>query len=433
MKNIPFILLIVVLTIFSIQAQEPNNQYYSNDYNGFEDMVYKSNIQTVLIYRSGWELSYPVIKLNDDSKICLAFDDITTNIRNYWYTIIHCDAEWRASNLNQSDYIQGFPETQINDYQFSFNTTCSYIHYKVEIPNQNMKPLLSGNYIIKVYEDSNQENVVLTSRFSIVDEKVKIDALVHRATWVNEKKEGQEVDFTVQHKNYTINDAEREIKVFVLQNNRKDRAIAGLKPKSVSFGMISYDYDKENVFDGGNEFRYFDAKNVKFRAIRTKDIYFIPPYYHFELREDGLTNQKYYTFHEDLNGKRLIKLENDDKSEIDADYVFVHFTLYYPTPLIDGAVYVNGTFSDWRCTDKNRMSYNIEKKSYELILFLKQGYYNYVYTFLKEGSKQGEESFLEGNYYQTENDYVIYIYHHEFSSRYDKLIGWTVVNSIKRL
>ena len=95
----------------------------------FYNKIFKENIKTVLLHKDGWELSYPIIELNGDDKMNLSFDDLDNDIKNYSYTIIHCDYEWKESRLSQSDYIDGFTENPIEDYAYSYQSSLHNLTY----------------------------------------------------------------------------------------------------------------------------------------------------------------------------------------------------------------------------------------------------------------------------------------------------------------
>ncbi len=398
----------------------------------YENYIYKENIKTILLHKQGWELSYPIINLNSEDKLKLSFDDLDGDIKDYYYTIIHCDASWQPSDLLPADYIEGFIENQIQDYKYSFNTLYRYIHYNLIIPNENIKPKISGNYILKVYEDYDETNLVLTKRFVIVEHKVTISANVKRATLLDLRRSSHEIDFTLSYSAYSINNPYRDIKVVIAQNNRWDNVITNLKPLFVKYNELVYDYEEGNVFSGGSEYRYFDIKSVRYQSDRIWKIHYEKPYYHIYLFNDEKRTFKIYYFYQDLNGKCFIKIQEGEDSEVEADYVYVHFTLPYDSPIIDGNIYVFGGLSDWSFNTNNQMKYNFDKKAYELTMLLKQGYYNYEYVCVKDGSKVADNTFIEGSHYETENDYIIYIYHRDISSRYDKLIGFEIVNSLRK-
>jgi hypothetical protein len=393
-----------------------------------ENKVYRENIETVLLYKEGSETTYPIINLTGTEKLTLSFDEIAEdeNYKDFQYTIIHCDANWKQSDLMFSEYIDGYEENDMVEISNSFSTFCKYVNYQITFPNDYINFQISGNYIIKVYEDYDTENVVLTKRFCVTEQLIKIEATAKKPTNPSLMDSYHEVDFSIDYSGYTINNPIKDLKVVISQNNRSDNLINGLTPKFIKDKNLDYNYDFENTFPAGNEFRYFDSKNIKFSSERIGKIEFTDNFYHQYLKEDKIRSTEPYLFNKDLNGLRVIRSEQGLNSSTDADYSFIHFTFKRDFPFIDD-LYIIGEFTDWQCDEKYKMSYNYELQQYEAVLFLKQGYYNYFYTL--KSSIKNNTAVTEGNFYQTENDYLIYVYHYDTSFRYDRLIGVKIFNS----
>ena len=414
------------------------DDYYKKEHFRFENYIYKDNIKTALLYKEGWQLSSPVFELNSNEKIKLSFDDLDADSKNYYYTIIHCNANWEPSDIRDSEYIEGFIENQITDYKFSFNTMQNYTHYNLVIPNEDLKVRKSGNYILKVYLDNDPDNVVLSSRFMVVDRKITIQAKVKQATSINDRNYKQEIDFTIIHKGYDIADPYGDIKVIITQNDRWDNAIKNLKPLFIRNNELIYDYDEDNVFSAGNEYRHFDIKSMRYQSERIRKITFelskqvdssLEKNHHVYLLNDEKRSIKRYSSEIDINGKQFIKTDEGTDSETEADYAYVHFSLLYDAPLIDGNLYVFGAISLWNFSRESQLKYNYKRFAYETTMYLKQGYYNYEYVFLQDGETVADNTFIEGSHYETENDYTIYVYHNSFGDNYDQLIAVEKFNS----
>ena len=411
--------------------EDTTKQYFDENFLRFDNHSYRAEIKTIRMYPEFEVLSDPVMNLNSGEHIVLDFDDLNGETKDYYYKIIHCTSNWESSNLSYSDYIDGFEINQISNYDFSFNTYFNYVHYNLTIPNNDIKIKLSGNYLLQVFEDYNEDNLVLTRRFYVMEPKVMIEAEVKRASLVEKMNSHQEIDFTLKTGIY-INDPFKELKVVVQQNNMWDSRNESLKPLYIKDGEFIYDYQDENLFPGTNEFRSFNAKDIKFESQGIKSIEFIRPYYHFFLTKSEVRRFKVYFYDEDLNGKYAVDVANGRDIDVEADYVFVHFTLAYPAPLVDGNLYIYGMLSDWGFHSYNKMKYNFDTKSYDCTMLLKQGYYNYMYAFYKDGETKSDIGYIESNHYETENDYSIFVYLKENSSRHEKLIGYKKVNSLKR-
>lgn len=421
------LLLSGMLVMYNISGQPSHNEYGS-----IPDRVYKESIRSVILHRAGWELSYPVIEINSPDQVTLSFDDLADEIKNYSYSLIHCDANWQPSIIQEEEYMEGFNRNQIYDYALSFNTYVNFVHYTLNIPNEDVNLRLAGNYIIRICEDYDEEKVVMTKRFAVTESQVSINAEIIRPVTQPYMDSGHEIIFTVFYGQLDVIDPYNEIQVRVCQNNRQDLVLNNLKPLIVREGTLEYTGHSQNVLPGGNEYRNFEMKNLKYQSEFVKNIDFVNPYYHVELFPDKPRQKNVYFFNEDLNGRYFIDIQGSAKKHLDADYVFVHFTLLHDPPLTDGKVYVFGALTNWAVGNYNMMEYNFDRKAYEATLLLKQGYYNYEYVFVSDLTHVIDPFDLEGSHFEAENDYVIYVYYRPAIARFDRLVGYQVVNSLRQ-
>jgi hypothetical protein len=392
----------------------------------YKNATFNSKIKTVLCHKKEEELSLPILNLKADDQLLVSFDDLDADIKDYYYTIIHCNADWTASNLMPSEYINGFTDEPIGDYEFSFNTIQQYTHYQFEFPTIDIKPILSGNYVFKIFEDGGE--TIAYERFMVLETKINIEANVRRATLAEDRNTKHEIDFTIKHHNLVVADPFANIKVHLKQNNREDNAITNLTPLFVKNDELIYDYDDDNTFWANNEFRHFDFKSLRYQSERIKNIDFDSTHNHVYLFNDMTRPFDRYSIEPDINGKFLIKSQEGWKTAIEADYAFVHFTL--PVDNISyGDMYVIGAFSDWELREDFKLNFNADKKQYEGTVYLKQGYYNYHYALNDTTTKRVDVSFIEGTHYQTRNDYYIYVYYRAVGDRYDRFVGFLKTSS----
>jgi hypothetical protein len=419
MKNKIFTLLLTSFIVVSAFAQEENFYY--------ENAVYKENIKTVLAYREGFSLSNPILGMNENLNLVFKFDDLSPSVKDYYYTVVHCDADWNESFLPQSEYIDGFAENPVDDYAFSYNTIFEYINYQITLPNENIKLKYSGNYALVVYEDGDKENKVFTQRFYVYENKVSIEGSVNHAMGDAFKGTRQQVDFIVNHSTMEILNPREEVKVVLMQNNRWDNAIRDLKPQFVRDRILDYNYSRENIFFAGNEFRYFDIRTNTMNGENVIATDFHRPYFHKTLKVDQIRSNKRFFLYEEMNGKYSIESQDEevDDSDTGCDYVFVHFTLQMDAPLLGGSINVIGGLTNWNINKSNEMTYNFDNGNYELSMLLKQGYYNYLYAYVPQGSSKADHTNIEGSFWETKNDYQILVYYRDLASRYDRLIGYT--------
>lgn len=445
LKIIRVLTFLLLIFSFSSSAQKVKKQkrwlatetdttvddYYSDNTLRYENYVYKPNVKTVQLYDESFELSQPLLSLGSTEKLKLSFDDLDADLKTYSYTIIHCNANWEPSDLVPAEYIDGFADNNINDYRYSYNTLQKFTHYTASFPNNSMRITKSGNYIVKVYADGDPASLVLTRRFMIYDNRLKVVTRVNQASIIEDRNYKQELDFTIDHTGYMIRNPYNDLTVIMTQNNRWDNMRTGFKPTFVKDNEIVYDLDELNVFPGGNEFRYFDIKSIRFHSERIYSVKTDSLGNHVDLYTDEKRSYKRYSTYTEMNGNFYIHIQEGTNSDIEADYCYVSFYLPYDDPLVDGNLYVFGAYNDWRCNKENLMHYNKERKGYECTLYLKQGFYNYEYAFLKDGSTVADETLIEGSHYETENDYVIYVYHRQQGTFYDQLIGVKRVNSLR--
>lgn len=415
-------LLIASLAFTAAAATAVTSQQY-------HDKVYVDNIKTVQLHVKGLELSYPVIELGSREELIFSFDDIDGDVKNYQYTIIHCNADWTRSSLFPSDYIDGFYENPLDNYQLSFNTFVSYTHYSLTIPGYDLRLKLPGNYIVKVYDDFDQENIILTRRFMVAESRVLIQANVHQPRLTRYQQTGQQISINIQHPDLQVNDPHSELFVTVIKNGRQDNTLTDIKPMYIRSREVVYDHDDRMVFKAGNEFRNFDTKSLRYQTEFIRNIDFDGGLYHVELQTSESREYARYFSHHDINGRFLIRNEEGRDPSTDADYVMVYFTLPWDVPYDNGNVYVLGAFSDWNFYDWNRMTYNFNSKAYEISMLLKQGYYNYKFVFLEDGISVADATPFEGSFFETGNDYFIMVYHRPPGSRFDRLVGTMKISS----
>lgn len=395
----------------------------------FENEIFNTNILTPLLHTENNPMSNPIIHLGTEEKLQLSFDDFSEDLQDYYYTIVHCNSDWTLSDLMQSEYIDGFFENRIEDYEFSFNTLQKYTHYNLVFPENYLKPLLSGNYIIKVFVNNNPKEVVLTRRFMVLDEKLNISSNVKRATLIDDREYKQEIDFTISHYNVYVANPYSDIKVVIKQNNREDNSITNLQPLFVKQDQLIYNYESENTFEAGNEFRHFDIKSIRYQSERIKEISSDSNNINVKLLTDISRSFEEFISIPDINGEFLINKQEAWNSETEAEYIKVNFSLLENRKISYGDIYLIGRFTDWKIKEDYKLQFNEISRRYECIALLKQGYYNYLYIVQDHSNIQTNLTFIEGSHYQTKNDYYIYVYYREIGKNYEQLIGFKKTSS----
>ena len=390
--------------------------------------IFDSNFRSLRACTESNYYAPPVVELDGDDRVRIEFDEMSPEMRYMRYSLLHCDANWQPSQLVESDYVDGFNEADIEEYDFSSGTFANYVHYGISLPNEDMPILLSGNYLLRVYPEEDSENTLLQVRFSIVEKAVDIFAEVTSRTDIDYNKSHQQVTVTVDTKDYRVENMYADLKVVVTQNARSDNEAIVTNPLRVSSNKAFFEHDRKLIFPAGNEFRRFEMTTTNYIGMGIDRYAYHDPFYHAELKIDEPRCYGSYTYDQTQYGRFTIRESNAFDSNTGADYMIVHFALDIPRQS-GGDIFVDGEFTQHNFTNANRMHFNEATNRYELDMPLKQGAYNYQYLWLPHGSKAALTAPIEGDFYQTVNEYQIKVYNRRLGERYDRLIGYTVLYS----
>ena len=399
---------------------------------GYTNSIYNSAVKTVQFNPKGQVLEHPVIQLNSTDVLELNFDLLGADMKGLDYTIVHCTADWEKSAITKFEYLDGFTEAPLVNYEFSFNTLRPYVNYRLEIPNTDMQPLLSGNYLLIVYDEEDRNNIYLTRRFCLVEPMVETRMRTKRSARADYFQTHQEVSLEVLHPDLNITNAFQELKVVLMQNFRWDNAYFNIAPTLIGDEKVIYTREGKYVFPGLKEFRFTDFRDMN---TRHRSMYSLSPKGDAAtLLAENIRRFKPYDYYRDANGRYLIGLTDQFQSrdnDREADYVEVEFTLETGTPFSTGEIYVFGELSDWQAKDDCKMTYNWETKAYEASFLLKQGRYDYMYCFVENEKTAIDCAKLEGSWHEAENDYQVLVYYRGFNDRYDRLVAYESRNLLQ--
>lgn len=406
--------IILLLIITSASAQVEN------------EIAPPFNIKTVSFIQNNQNV-VPIFQLG--SGFQLQFDDLYGNEADYYYEIIHCDYNWKHSEIPKNEYLQGFDNQRIQNYTNSFNTLQIYSHYTLSIPNQFTQQLrISGNYILKVL--NNDKEVVFTRKFILYEDLVTVPIQVKRARTVSNVEYKHNLDFSIKSNTITFQNPLKNVKVVLLQNGKFNSAIKNIHPQYTIGNDLIYKYDTETQYWAGNEFLYFENKDVRAANNNISRVDASTEVYNSYLYTNNARANFPYTVYEDVNGNFVVRNLNATNSEIEADYAWVYFSLSAPTFNNDNEIYINGMFNNYSLTSEFKMDYNPQKGIYEKALLLKQGFTNFEYVIVDRKGAIDNENAIDGNFYQTENDYTILVYYRANTDRYDRVVGKGNANSL---
>lgn len=384
-----------------------------------EERIYKDDLRSVQFHQLGRPLSYPITDLSGQ-QLELSFDGLSDEAQDFRYTIVHCDATWQpSSEISHHDYIGGFKEDYIRIYDYSNNTLVPYVHYHLTMPNDNMRPTLSGNYVLLVYDDD--EQLVLVRRFIVVKPVWNIEANLVSVNELERSDTHQELRFKIKGVDQVRN-PRLEVTATVLQNFRWDNALQGIRPLMANQREISFEHIGKIVFAAGNEFRHADLMTLGGRSNRVVELYRHETI-EAELINDDIRQGTPDLVTLDINGR--FRTNN----ALESDYVKVRFSLRKDFPFEENTkVYVFGELSDWKIDERFEMAFDAVTQNYRAEVLLKQGFYNYYYvTTSKTEPNIPNVEETEGNSYRTLNEYIVIVYHRPFGQRYDSIIAYTNV------
>jgi len=386
----------------------------------FSQSINPDNVKSISFQKQNENKFSNIFVGTINEKFSLSFDILSGLEHDLYYVIEHCDFNWEKSQLIKSEYIQGFDDVKIDNYSSSFNTYQIYTHYNISFPNSNTSFKKSGNYIIKIIDEYGDE--IFRRKFIIYENLVTVQTEIKRSREIEFINEKQVVNFEINPINIQLNNPSKTVKVKVFKNNELNYSIENIKPQYNMGRKLIYKYDKELSFWGGNEYLFFENKFVRNTSINIRGFDLEDIYSNFLFEDFSRKNRK-YTYNPDINGGFLFNVNNSSNAEFEADYVNIHFYLQKPQAFdLENKIYVVGDFNNYQISDENLMEYNSRYNLFELVLKLKQGFYNYKYIAVNQEKKiiHGE---ISGNFDETENEYNVIVYYRNYGERFDRVVG----------
>lgn len=381
-----------------------------------DEVTPPKHIKTIILQELTSEKQIPLIQLG--KTLSFSFDDINGDEADYYYKVSHRNFDWTPSPLSKNEYIKGMDDQHIQDYENSFNTLQLYSHYKLQIPNNDLRITKTGNYFLEIYDDN--EELLFSKKFIVYQNNTSVKVETKRSrdlSFINEK---QIVQFTIKPRNDFFINPKKTIKTLVFKNNNINDCITNLKPQYTIDNTLMYRYDQEASFWAGNEYFYYDNKNIRGGNISIRS-FGLDEVYSNKLYTNTSRRHQPYTYNPDINGGFVVRNLNSDNHNIEADYVRMHFSLENYENMGDRKIYIVGNFNDYKLNESSELKFNISKGIYENTTLIKQGFVNY--KFITHTNNEVDHSLIDGNFYQTENEYTVLVYYKNLGDRYDKVIG----------
>ena len=382
------------------------------------------NIKTISFVQNGRNV-IPFFKLGDTFEI--QFDDLYSDEADYYYTFTHYNADWSLpSSLSKAEYLTGLDNQRIITYQNSFNTLQLYSHYKQIFPNNFNQITKSGNYLLTVLNDENE--IVFSRKFVLYEEGIQVGLIVRRSRDFETIDAKQNMELTLNYGDKILQNPIQNIKVTLLQNGNWNTSISGVKPQYTLGSELIYRYNKETQFWGGNECYTIDNKIIRGTNNTVAKVTSGDQIYNTYLYTNTPRKRSVYTYFPDINGNFFVQNANSNLPETEADYSWVYFSLDMPQEQ-DKDVFIAGMFTNYALSEETKMEYNSTKKCYEKAILIKQGFTNFQYLLADKSGKIDQKNAIDGNFFQTENNYTALIYYKGNNERYDRVIGIGMASS----
>ncbi|SMD32358.1 protein of unknown function [Reichenbachiella faecimaris] len=386
----------------------------------YENKKYEPFVGVVQLYpitnNPDQELGAPIVPRSKVESLLLQFDLLLEEYIDVQAKIVHCNADWTKSVLNDIEFLYDYNSFDLRDFEYSINAKTLYVNYWFKIPRVKV----TGNYIIQVYQNNDEEDVLFTRRYIVFDHNVSIQPNVRISTGVMQRDFNQQIDFDIIHSRIKASNPRTEFKIVIRQNQRWDNTLEGLQPTAIrrDKSLLEYrHFNMENNFKGGNEFRMADLRSYSYRGAYVSHINPDANPREATVNMGKSRKQEAYSQTQDKNGGFIIASTEAMGDYLACDYLLTKFQVK-SAPLPD-PVYVLGGFNDYQKDDKSLLRYNTETQVYSSKVLLKQGLYDYIYWV------DGDDPYdLQGSFYQTENNYDIIVYHKSFSDLADKVVGY---------
>lgn len=392
-----------------------------------------SSIRSVKLHRTGDQTSFPALTLNGGETLQLDFDDLDAKVKNYYYTFQLCNADWTPTLLHPFEYIKGFQNVRINTYRNSSLALTRYIHYQATVPDRNCYPSRTGNYLLKVFLDGDTSKLAFTRRFIVTGNDATVGAAVQQPFNSRFFRTYQKLALSVQLDNRLRVLGPSDVKVMILQNNNWQTAMQMDRPTINRGNYFEYSDEAFTAMPGMREFRWLDLRSLRLLSDRVDRMKVIGDTAHIWAKVDPSRSNMPYLFYNDINGSYIVETLEGVNPFWQGDYALVHFAFEPPgkRPIPGQDVYIFGEMNNYASDASARMEFNDSTGRYEKSLFLKQGYYNYAY-FTRPIDKAALPDFsqTEGDFWGTENNYLILVYYRPFGARADELIGSARVGAV---
>ena len=383
-------------------------------------------IKSLKTYTSKDANSIPVLSSPRDLLI-IDFDVQSENPPNIHIVFKFCDRNWNATdNIFLAN--QGQNTAYTFNY-FSLPTTVedAKYHYTNTFPDKDgyVSFPFSGKWKYYIVDSQDYNIVFGEGRFFVVKADVPLKVDIKQETLEDKTYFPPQLG----HSNWIIVDAMPKEDYFPFFVDELEIVQNHLLDYSVRVPRNSTDQNRVFEWDGGSKVRFI-AKDVfpgnEYRQTKLTDINIFNSK-NVKAQFDGMEYSRFLLMSKrDNNGSFTLNAPKDMYST----YMNVTFQIKPPEEVY-GDIYLVGAFNDWKVLQNYKMNFNGDH--FELTVQLKRGVYDYQYVVVNGDYSDVTNPnwfVLEGNDWQTTNDYNIFLWYRDQEyGGYDRIIGYSKIQT----
>lgn len=382
-----------------------------------------TSVRTIQLYGispatgSHSETALPVYRARS-GPLVLEFDVLNSNGRPLSVYFYHADRRWRR-DLSPGEYLTGFQRDDLLNYTISRGTQVPYAHYTYRFPNDRIQFEISGNYILRVTEQGDEEAVLFEQPFYIAEQAMPVDL-----TLDNIMMSGQGAPSVQPLLFFRPPDALQgnvfDFSTCFVRNGRYELSRCTDQPSLTQQPLLQFYLQPETSFEPAPADYYVNLGNLRVGAqITGTDLSASP----FQITlEPDYARFSASNVAPRLNGQPVISaaVTSVGDPDVAAEYVSVRFTYVPPEDQpFDAEVILTGSFNNWSIDPANKLVWMPEEEHYVVDVLLKQGEYEYAY-FSRDARLRRE---LRSNLPRTDNLYTAFVYYRDIMRNTDRLLA----------
>ena len=386
--------------------------------------ILSPNLKTLqVVVNDNWTDPLPVMTLRSDDVLNVGFDELSHNFHRFIVHVEHCEPDWSPSeDIFESDWLEGFNDWALDDYDNSLNTTVLYTHYSFQLPNDQCRLKMSGNYRLHILDEDDNNNEVAVVEFRVVEQLMNLSMGMTTNTDIDFNNRSQQLSMSLDYGSLNVTQPEDQLNIIVMQNGREDNMRTDMKPSTTTPRGLTWDHCRQLIFDAGNEYHRFEVLNPTHITLGLERVAWDEDDRHYHVYPEMCEPQRNYMFYKDVDGAFYVRNSDNFENDRTSDYVYVHYKLAPAKEYEKARLYVDGHWTT-EAPETYTMSYDERDHSYNAVILQKMGYYNYQ-LLMEHENGQTEIVPEEGSFYQTENRYQALVYYKGIGDRTWRLVSF---------